>query len=214
MDKHKHDKTETPLEETGVGQVETGFVAESPLDVLAAAAAGPGVPPSQLRKQMAEVGIKVPEKPEKPAKEKKEVPQEATGVGQVETGFTAKSPLDVLTVASGMSGLSHKELKEQMAEVGIGMPDKPKKEKKSRETHQSGVDSVEEGFLAQPELTPVEELGAIRYAASPAEVHEEIEKVEGKERLPLNEALLAKLRESGYTGDLEDLRKLAADLTE
>ena len=155
MEKHKHDKTETPLEETGVGQVESGFIAESPLDVLAAAAAGPGVPPSQLRKQMAEVGIKVPEKPEK-----------------------------------------------------------PKKEKKPHEAHRSGVDSVEEGFLAQPEMTPVEELGAIRYAASPAEIHEEIEKVEGKERLPLNEALLAKLRESGYTGDLETLRKLAEELKE
>lgn len=211
MEKHKHDKTETPLEETGVGQVESGFIAESPLDVLAAAAAGPGVPPSQLRKQMAEVGIKVPEKP---AKEKKEVPLEATGVGQVESGFTAKSSLDVLTVASGMSGLSRKELKEQMAEVGIGMPDKPKKEKKPHETHQSGVDSIEEGFLAEPEMTPVEELDTIRYAASPAEIHEEIEKVEGKERLPLNEALLAKLRESGYTGDLETLRKLAEELKE
>ena len=152
MEKHRHDKPDSPLEETGVGQVEAGFLQESPLDVLAAAAAGPGVPPSQLRKQMAEVGIKV--------------------------------------------------------------PDKPKKEKKPHEHHQSGVDSVEEGFLAEPELTPVEELGAIRYAAAPEEIHEKIEKVEGKEHILLNDALLAKLRESGYTGDLEDLRKLAEDLKE
>lgn len=152
MEKHKHNKTETLLGETGVGQVEEGFVAESPMDVLAVAAAGPGVPPSQLRKQMAEVGIKVPEK--------------------------------------------------------------PVKEKKPQESHHSGVDSIEDGFLAQPEMTPVEELGAIRYAAAPEEVQEGIEKVEGKQRLTLNEALLAKLREAGYTGDLEDLRKLAADLKE
>lgn len=120
MEKNKHDKTKTPLEETGVGQVESGFLAGSPLDVLAAAAAGPGVPPSQLRKQLAEVGVKVPEKPEKP--------------------------------------------------------------RKKEHTGHSGVDSVEEGFLAQPEMTPVEELDAIRYAASPEEIREEIEKTEGKQR--------------------------------
>ena len=154
MEKEKHEKTETPLEETGIGQVEEGFLRESPLTLLAAAAAGTGVSPRELKKQLAEVGVKVPEKPEKPPKEKKE------------------------------------------------------------HTGPSGVDSIEEGFLAEPELTPVEELSAIRYAASPQEIQEEIEKVEGKERLPLNEALLAKLRESGYTGDLEDLRKLAEDLKE
>ena len=150
---------------------------------------------------------------EKHKHDKIEPPLEETGVGQVESGFNAESPLDILAAASAMPGVSHHEMKEQLAEVGVKVPDKPKKKKRPHEPHQSGVDSVEEGFLAEPEMSPVEELGAIRYAASPAEIHEEIEKVEGKERLPLNEALLAKLREAGYTGDLEALRKLAADLT-
>ena len=117
---------------------------------------------------------------EKHKHDKTETPLEETGVGQVESGFTAESPLDVLAAASAMSGVSPQEMKKQLSEVGIGMPDKPKKEKKPHEPHQSGIDSVEEGFLAQPEMTPVEELGAIRYAASPKEIHEEIEKAEGK----------------------------------
>ena len=147
--------------ETGVDQVESGFTVESPLDVLAAAAAGPGVPPSQLKKQLAEVGIDVPEKHKK---EKKEPPLETTGVGQVESGFLDKSPLDVLAAAAAMPGVSPHELREQLSEVGIDVPEKPKKETKH-----------------DGRLTP-------------------------------SEALLAKLRESGYTGDLESLKKLAEEL--
>ena len=201
-----HKKTET-----GVDQVESGFQAKSPLDVLAAASAMPGVSPQEIKKELAEVGIEMPDRPKK---EKKEVPIEATGVGQVESGFQAKSPLDVLAAASAMSGVSPQEMKEQLAEVGIDVPEKPKKEKKPHEPHQSGVDSIEEGFLAQPELSLVEELGAIKYAAAPQEVEEDLEKVLQKPdgRLTPNEELLAKLRESGYTGDLESLKKLAEEL--
>lgn len=151
---------------------------------------------------------------EKNKPDKTKIPLDETGVGQVESGFVAESPLDVLAAAAAGPGVSPRELKDQLAEVGVKVPDKPKKGKKPHEPQQSGVDSIEAGFLAEPEMSPVEELGAIRYAASPAEIHEEIEKVEGKERLPLNEALLAKLRESGYTGDLETLRKLAEELKE
>ena len=138
-----------------------------------------------------------------------------SGVDQVEAGYLAHSPLDVLAAASGMPGVSHHEIKEQLAEVGIEMPDKPKKA--PHEPHQSGVDSIEEGFLAEPELSPVEELGAIKYAAAPQEVEEDIEKVEETYkkpdgRLTPSEALLAKLQESGYTGDLEALKKLAEEL--
>lgn len=197
--------------ETGVDQVESGFLDKSPLDVLAAASAMSGVSPQEIKEQLAEVGIDVPEKPRK---EKKERPPEATGVGQVETGYLDKSPLDILAAASAMSGVSPHEIREQMAEVGIGMPDRPKREKKSHESHQSGVDSIEEGFLAEPEMSPVEELGAIKYAASPREIEEDIGKVHKKPdgRLTPNEALLAKLREAGYTGDLDALKQLAEEL--
>lgn len=204
-----HKKTET-----GVDQVESGFLTKSPLDVLAAASAMSGVSPQEIKEQLGEVGIDVPEKPKK---EKKEVPPEATGVGQVEAGYLAKSPLDILATASAMPGVSPQEIKAQLAEVGIGMPDRPKKEKKPHEPRQSGVDSIEEGFLAKPEMSPVEELGAIKYAAAPREIEEDLEKVEETYkrpdgRLTPNEALLAKLRESGYTGDLESLKKLAEEL--
>lgn len=197
--------------ETGVDQVESGYLAKSPLDILAAASAMSGVSPQEIKEQLAEVGIDVPEKPKK---DKKETPLEATGVGQVEAGYLDKSPLDILATASAMPGVSPRELREQLAEVGIGMPDRPKKEKKPHEPHQSGVDSIEEGFLAEPEMSPVEELGAIKYAAAPREVEADIEKVLKKPdgRLTPNEALLAKLRESGYTGDLESLKKLAEEL--
>lgn len=197
--------------ETGVEQVESGFLSKSPLDILAAASAMSGVSPQEIKEQLAEVGIDVPEKPRK---EKKESAPEATGVGQVETGYLDKSPLDILAAASAMSGVSPQEIKEQLAEVGIGMPDRPKREKKPHEPHQSGVDSIEEGFLAEPEMSPVEELGAIKYAAAPREVEADIEKVRQKPdgRLTPSEALLAKLRESGYTGDLESLKKLADEL--
>lgn len=197
--------------ETGVEQVGSGFRNKSPLDVLAAASAMPGVSPQEMREQLGEVGIDVPEKSRK---EKKEIPPEATGVGQVETGYLAQSPLDVLAAASSMPGVSPQEMRERLGEVGIDVPEKPRKEKKS---HQSGVDSIEDGFLAEPEMSPVEELGAIRYAAAPQEVEEDIEKVEQTYkkpdgRLTPSEALLARLRESGYTGDLESLKKLAEEL--
>ena len=137
-----------------------------------------------------------------------------TGVDQVESGFLSKSPLDVLAAASAMPGVSPQEMKEQLGEVGIDVPDKPKKEKKPHEPHQSGVDSIEEGFLAEPEMSLVEELGAIKYAAAPQEVEEDIEKMSKRPdgRLTPSEELLAKLRESGYTGDLESLKKLAEEL--
>lgn len=135
------------------------------------------------------------------------------GVNQVEEGYLAQSPLDVLAAASAMPGVSPQEMKKELAEVGIEMPGKPKKEKKPHEPRQSGVDSIEEGFLAEPEMSLVEELGAIKYAAAPQEVKEDIEKVKRPDgRLTPNEALLAKLRESGYTGDLEALKRLAEEL--
>ena len=71
--------------------------------------------------------------------------------------------------------------------------------------------------MAEPEMSLVEELGAVKYAAAPQQVKEDIEKVEQAYqrpdgRLTPSEALLAKLRESGYTGDLESLKKLAEEL--
>lgn len=203
MEKHKHKKP------TGIDNVEQGFLDEprlTPIEEIEAESYA--VSSGELERDMEDAGIEVPETPAKA-----EIPLEETGVGQVETGFVYESPLSLLAAASAGPGVSPHELKHQLEEVGVKVPEKPVKEKKEHPGH-SGVDSVEEGFLAEPEMSPVEELGAIRYAASPEEIHQEIEKVEGKERVLLNEALLAKLQEAGYTGDLEALRKLAADLKE
>lgn len=203
MEKKKHEKT------TGVDSVEQGFLDEpqlTPIEELEAESYA--VSPGELERDLEDAGIEVPEAPEKA-----EVPLEETGVGQVETGFLRESPLSLLAAASAGPGVSPHELKHQLEEVGVKVPEKPVKAKKEHAGH-SGVDSVEEGFLAEPEMSPVEELGAIRYAAAPEEIQQEIEKVEGKERILLNEALLVKLQEAGYTGDLEALRRLAADLKE
>lgn len=203
MGKNKHEKT------TGIDSVEQGFLDKpqlTPIEEIEAESYA--VSPGELERDIEDAGIEVPEIPKKA-----EIPLAETGVGQVETGFLKESPLSLLAAASAGPGVSPRELKHQLEEVGVKVPEKPVKEKKEHSGH-SGVDSVEEGFLAEPEMSPVEELGAIRYAASPEEIHQEIEKVEGKERVLLNEALLAKLQEAGYTGDLEALRKLAADLKE
>ena len=203
MEKNRQEKT------TGVDSVEQGFLDEpqlKPIEEIETESYA--VSSGELRHDMKDAGIEVPERPKKA-----EIPLEETGVGQVETGFIEKSPLSLLAAAAAGPGVSPHELKHQLEEVGVKVPEKPAKEKKKRSSH-SGVDSVEEGFLAEPEMSPVEELGAIRYAASPEEIHQEIEKVEGKEHILLNEALLAKLQEAGYTGDLEALRKIAADLKE
>lgn len=203
MGKNRHEKM------TGIDSVEQGFLDEpqlTPIEEIEAESYA--VSPGELERDIEDAGIEVPERPKKA-----ETPLEETGVGQVETGFLKESPLSLLAAASAGPGVSPRELKHQLEEVGVKVPEKSVKEKKER-SGRSGVDSVEEGFLAEPELSPVEELGAIRYAASPEEIHQEIEKVEGKERILLNEALLAKLQEAGYTGDLEALRKLAADLKE
>lgn len=112
-------------------------------------------------------------------REKKAARAEETGVGQVEAGFLDESPLSLLAAASAGPGVSPGELKHQLEEVGVKVPEKPVREKAEHAGH-SGVDSVEEGFLAEPEMSPVEELGAIRYAASPEEIHQEIETVEGE----------------------------------
>lgn len=203
MGKNRHEKT------TGVDSVEQGFLEEPQLTpVEEIETESYAVSFGELKHDMADAGIEVPESPEKA-----EIPLEETGVGQVETGFLDSSPLSLLAAASAGPGISPRELKHQLEEVGVKVPEKPVREKKEHAGH-SGVDSVEEGFLAKPEMSPVEELGAIRYAAAPEEIQQEIEKVEGKERVLLNEALLAKLQEAGYTGDLEALRKLAADLKE
>lgn len=203
MEKKRHEKA------TGIDSVEQGFLEEprlTPIEEIASESYA--VSPGELERDMKDAGIEAPESPGK-----EDIPLEETGVGQVETGFAGESPLSLLAAASAGPGVSPHELKRQLEEVGVKVPEKPVKEKKKHSGH-SGVDSVEEGFLAEPEMTPVEELGAIRYAASPEEIHQEIEKVEGKEHLLLNEALLARLQEAGYTGDLESLRKLAADLKE
>lgn len=203
MEKHKHKRA------TGIDSVEQGFLDEPQLTPIEEVEAESyAVSSGELERDMADAGVEVPHPPAKA-----EIPLEETGVGQVETGYLHESPLSLLAAASAGPGVSLHELKHQLEEVGVKVPEKPVKEKKEHSGH-SGVDSVEEGFLAEPEMSPVEELGAIRYAASPEEVHQEIEKVEGKERVLLNEALLAKLQEAGYTGDLEALRKLAADLKE
>lgn len=206
MEKNRQEKT------TGVDSVEQGFLDEprlTPIEEIEAESYA--VSSGELKHDMEDAGIEAPERPRKA-----EIPLEETGVGQVETGFLEKSPLSMLAAASAGPGVSPHELKHQLEEVGVkvpGKPVKPAKEKKKHSNH-SGVDSVEEGFLAEPEMSPVEELGAIRYAASPEEIHQEVEKVEGKEHILLNEALLSKLQEAGYTGDLEALRKIAADLKE
>ena len=203
MEKNRQEKT------TGVDSVEQGFLDEpqlTPIEEIETESYA--VSSGELKHDMEDAGIEAPERPRKA-----EIPLEETGVGQVETGFLEKSPLSLLAAASAGPGVSPHELKHQLEEVGVKVPEKPVKKKKKRSSH-SGVDSVEEGFLAEPEMSPVEELGAIRYAASPEEIHQEIEKVEGKEHILLNEALLAKLQEAGYTGDLEALRKIAADLKE
>lgn len=138
--------------------------------------------------------------------EEKKVPQ--SGVDQVEAGFVEKSPTDILSAASTAGVVSPKEWADSLKSVGVDVPEKP--EKPAYEGP-SGVESVESGFTAQPEMDAVEELGAIRYAAAPQEVEAGIEKVEEEHlgpRVSVDEALLTKLQEGGYQGSLDDLKKL------
>ena len=194
---------------SGVEQVETGFQDQPGQDVVSAAFGSGVVSPAELADDLRAVGVEVPEKPaKKPAAEKAPGPN---GVEQVETGFRTASPLDVLAAASMSAGTSPKEWANNLRSVGVEVPERPVAE----DDGATGIDSVQSGFTAEPEMNTVEELGAIQYAAAPQEVDEKVEQVQSErlgERVQVNDALLSKLKESGYTGDLEDLRKLFADL--
>ncbi len=165
------------------------------------------VSPTELNWNLKAAGIDVPES----APKEKDTPG-PSGVEQVETGYQAGSPLDVLTAASMSAVTSPKERTDALKAAGITCPEPPVKEE---EEGLSGIESVQSGFTAEPEMNSVEELNATRYAAAPQEIEENIEKVEKEylgERVQVNDALLSKLKESGYNGDLEDLRKLFDDL--
>ncbi len=194
---------------TGIDQVEAGFQDQPGQDVVSAAFGSGVVSPAELADDLRAVGVEVPEKPaKKPAAEKAPGPN---GVEQVETGFRTASPLDVLAAASMSAGTSPKEWANNLRSVGVEVPERPVAE----DDGATGIDSVQSGFTAEPEMNTVEELGAIQYAAAPQEVDEKVEQVQSErlgERVQVNDALLSKLKESGYTGDLEDLRKLFADL--
>ena len=139
--------------------------------------------------------------------EEKKIP--LSGVDQVEDGFTEETAPDIQTVAWQATGVSRKEMKASLESVGVEVPDKPKAE------GPTGVDSVQEGFTAEPEMNAVEDLSATRYAAAPQEVEAKIEKVETEylgDRVKLGEAFLAGLQASGYTGDLDDLRRLVEEI--
>ena len=144
--------------------------------------------------------------------EEKKVPQ--SGVDQVEAGYVEQTPTDILAAASTAGVVSPKEWADSLKSVGVEVPEKPEKPEYEGP---SGVDSVQEGFTAQPEMSTVEELSAIRYAAAPQEVEAGIEKVEEEylgPRVPVDEALLSKLQAGGYTGSLDDLKKLIGELKE
>lgn len=122
MGKNKHEKT------TGIDNVEQGFLDEpllTPIEEIEAESYA--VSPGELEREMEDAGIEVPV-----IHEKKEIPLEETGVGQVETGFLESSPLSLLAAASAGPGVSPHELKHQLEEVGINVPEKPAKEKKKQ----------------------------------------------------------------------------------
>lgn len=192
---------------SGVDQVEAGFTDRPDPDVLAAAFTSGTVTPAELAENLHAVGVKVPEKPAREATPAAPV----SGVDQVETGFRAESPLDVLSAASMSSVTSPKERAANLKSVGVTFPEPPVRESSGP----TGVESIHAGFTSDPELNTVEEISATRYAAAPQETEKNIEKMEKErlgERIPVGEVLLQKLQEGGYTGDLDDLRKLFDDL--
>ncbi len=196
-----------PAEEgvSGVDQVEQGYQEEASGDVLSAAFESGVVSPEELAGDLGAAGVSVPEKAEKAPAE-----PGLTGVEQVEQGYAADTPADILAAASQGIGVSRQEMQDSLKAVGVNVPDRP-----AGEQGPTGVDEVADGFTAAPEMNSVEELQAIKYAAAPEEVDEGIEKVATEyqgERVPLNELLLEKLQAGGYQGDLEDLKKLISEV--
>ncbi|MCD8123523.1 MAG: hypothetical protein LUE23_00555, partial [Lachnospiraceae bacterium] len=121
--------------------------------------------------------------PEEPEEEKAEAPKaepEATvetGVDLTMDGFTEEPELTPIEEVDAIRHVaSFDEVKEEMKEGGL-MPEGPEEEKTEapkEETGETGVDLTMEGFAEDPELTPIEEVDAIRHVASFDEVKDEM----------------------------------------
>ncbi|MCD8011354.1 MAG: hypothetical protein LUF34_11505 [Lachnospiraceae bacterium] len=174
---------EALLEKTGDASVLEGAIEihhKMPLENLEAEEYM--MPRDVLKEEMKKAGVDVAEgKPEKaPAKKDAEEELQVTAVDTMMEGFAAEPELSPIeTVEAICFNASPEEVADEIKEAGL-KPEKPEEEKaeiskeETEETGETGVDLTMEGFAEDPELTPIEEVDAIRHVASFDEVKDEM----------------------------------------
>ena len=141
-----------------------------------------------------------------------------TGIDVLEKGFTAEPGLNpVEQLGADEFVASPAEIASDMAAAGLEKVEKAEKEPVP--VAETAIGQEEGVFAAAPELSPLEQLGADEFVASPAEVAsdmeaaglEKVEKVE-KEPTPIAETAIGMEGESfNAVPELSPLEQLGAD---
>ncbi len=178
----KKDNEEEP-QVTAVDTMMEGFAAEPELNPIEAVEAiSYNASPAEVTEELKAAGL-APETPEEEKPEKPEAEAGETAVDTMMEGFTAEPELSPIEAVEAIGyNASPAEVTEEMKEAGL-VPEKPEEEKAeapkeeteaAEETGATGVDLMKDGFAEEPELTPIEEVDAIRHTASFDEVKDEM----------------------------------------
>ncbi|MCD8052876.1 MAG: hypothetical protein LUF00_02285 [Lachnospiraceae bacterium] len=166
------------------------------------------MPRDVLKEEMKKAGVDVAEaKPKKESAENGEEEPKVTAADTMMEGFSAEPELNPIEAVEAISyNASAEEVAEEMKEAGL-VQEKPEKEKaeipkeETEETGETGVDLTMEGFAEDPELTPIEEVDAIRHVASFDEVKDEMKDAGLMPEEPEEEKTEAPKEETEETGE-------------
>ncbi|MCD8123524.1 MAG: hypothetical protein LUE23_00560, partial [Lachnospiraceae bacterium] len=136
------------------------------------------MPRDVLKEEMKKAGVDVAEaKPEKEFAENGEEEPKVTAADTMMEGFAAEPEMSPIETVEAISyNASAAEVTEELKAAGLA-PEEPEKEtaeKPEAEAGETAVDTMMEGFSAEPEMSPIETVEAISYNASAAEVTEEL----------------------------------------
>ena len=155
---------------TGIDEIEAGFTAEpevSPVEQVEIDSFIAGA--SELNEDLKAAGIPVPEKAGA------EVPVSETAIGIEENVFTDMpelTPIEQIETDSFIAGKD--EIDSDMAAAGIEVP--AAAEKKTVPVEETAIGMEENAFLQTPDISPLEQLEADEFIASPGEIAEDMKK--------------------------------------
>lgn len=171
---------EALLEKTGDASVLEGAIEihhKMPLENLEAEEYM--MPRDVLKEEMKKAGVDVSEgKTEEASAEKSgEEEPKVTATDTMMDGFSAEPELSPIETVEAISyNASAAEVTEELKAAGLA-PEEPEEEKTvepKAEGGETGVELTRDGFTEEPELSPIEEVDAIRHVASFDEVKDEM----------------------------------------